>query len=46
MRLGWGELLVIGVVVALLVGGKRLPGLGRALGEAIRDFRKALRGSR
>ena len=42
MSLGWGELLVILAIVVLLVGGRRLPEVGRALGEAIQEFRKAL----
>ena len=43
MNLGWGELLVILVIVLLIVGGRRLPDLGRSLGEAIREFQGALR---
>ena len=35
-RLGLGELLVILGILLLFVGGKRLPQLGRSLGEAIR----------
>ena len=43
MNIGWGELLVIFGVVLLLVGARRLPDIGRSLGEAIREFKKALR---
>ena len=42
-RLGLPELLVILLIVLLVVGGKRLPGLARSLGEAIREFRRALK---
>ncbi len=45
MGLGWGELLVIAVIVLLVVGGKRLPDLGRSLGQALREFQNALRGT-
>ena len=45
MSIGWGELLVILVIVLLLVGARRLPEIGRALGEAVREFQKALRRS-
>lgn len=45
MRVGWGEALLIAAIVLLLVGAKRLPGLARSLGSAIREFRDALRGS-
>ncbi len=38
------EILVIFVVVLLLFGGKKLPELGRAMGEGIREFKKALQG--
>ena len=38
------ELLVILLVVLLLFGGKKLPEVGRALGEGIREFKKALQG--
>ena len=43
MNLGWGELLVILVIVLLIVGGRRLPDIGRSLGEAIREFQGARR---
>ncbi|MBL7666024.1 MAG: twin-arginine translocase TatA/TatE family subunit [Bacteriovoracaceae bacterium] len=41
--LGFGEILIIGVVVLLFFGGKRLPGLGRSLGESIGEFKKGLK---
>ena len=37
------EILVILLVVLLLFGGKKLPEFGRALGEGIREFKKAIR---
>ncbi|MBI4387856.1 MAG: twin-arginine translocase TatA/TatE family subunit [Candidatus Omnitrophica bacterium] len=37
------ELLVIFIVILLLFGGKKLPEFGRALGEGIREFKKALK---
>jgi sec-independent protein translocase protein TatA len=37
--LGMGELLVIGVILAVLFGPSQLPKLGRSLGETIREFR-------
>ncbi len=43
-RIGLPELLVILGVVLLLGGAKRLPEIGRSLGEAIREFRKSLTG--
>ena len=41
----FGELLVILLIVMLVVGAKRLPELGRSLGEAVREFQKAIKGS-
>lgn len=38
------ELLVIFLVVLLLFGANKLPEVGRALGQGIQEFRKALRG--
>ena len=46
MNIGWGELVVILGIVLLLIGGRRLPELGRSLGEAIREFQRALRGGK
>ena len=43
-RLGLGELLVIAGVVLLFVGPKRLPELGKAMGEALRAFQRAVKG--
>lgn len=39
--LGAPELIVILVVALLVFGPKKLPDLGRSLGEAIRGFKKA-----
>ena len=41
--LGFGELLVILLVLVLLFGASKLPQLGSGLGEGIRSFRKAFR---
>lgn len=43
-NLGFSELLVILVVALLVVGPRRLPELGRALGEAVRAFQDSLKG--
>jgi sec-independent protein translocase protein TatA len=36
------HLLFLGVVALLVLGPKRLPGLARALGHGIREFRQAI----
>ena len=38
------ELLVVGLIVVLLFGTKKLPELGAGLGEAIRGFKKSMAG--
>ncbi len=43
-EVGFPELLVILVIALLVFGGKRVPEVARGLGEAIREFQKALRG--
>lgn len=39
--LGTQELIVIGIIVFLLFGAKRIPEIGKGLGGAIREFRDA-----
>ena len=41
--LGWGEIVLILVVVLLLFGAKKLPELARGLGQGIKEFKKATR---
>ncbi len=41
--LGWQELLIILVILALLFGASRVAGLGGALGKGIREFRREAR---
>jgi len=43
MRMGFGEILVVLVVVLLIFGANKIPQLGDALGKGIRNFRKATR---
>jgi sec-independent protein translocase protein TatA len=38
--LGTTELIIIGVVVFLIFGAKRIPEIGKGLGGAIREFRQ------
>lgn len=40
---GLGEMLLVGGVIILLFGAKKLPGLARGLGEGIRNFRGELK---
>lgn len=43
MGLGMPELIIIGVIVLLLFGGKKLPELGAGLGKSIREFKNAFK---
>ena len=42
--LGWQELLIVLVIVALIFGASRVADLGGALGRGIREFRQEARG--
>ncbi len=37
---GWGELLVVLLVILLLFGARRLPDLARSLGKSLSEFKK------
>ncbi len=39
-RFGMGELVIILLIVLVLFGASRLPGIGKALGKAINEFKK------
>jgi len=41
MHLGFGELLLIFLVILLIFGSSKLPQLGDALGRGIKNFKKA-----
>ncbi|MBF0479956.1 MAG: twin-arginine translocase TatA/TatE family subunit [Candidatus Omnitrophica bacterium] len=41
-RIGFGELVVILLVVLLFFGPQKLPELARALGKAIQEFKSAM----
>ena len=43
MRLGALEIILILVVVLVLFGGNKLAGVGKALGQSIRDFKNEIK---
>jgi sec-independent protein translocase protein TatA len=43
-RLGVPELLIIGILVLFMFGGKKLPEMGKGIGEGIRNFKKSISG--
>jgi sec-independent protein translocase protein TatA len=42
--IGIPELLIVLAIVLLVLGPKRLPGLGRSLGGGLRNFKDAIKG--
>lgn len=44
MGLGFFELLLLGIIVMLLFGAKKLPDIGRGLGQGIRNFKGEMKG--
>lgn len=43
MRLGTTEIILIVVLALVLFGGNKLAGVGKALGQSIRDFKKEIK---
>jgi len=39
--IGTTELIIIAVVLLVIFGGKKLPELGKGIGDAIREFKKS-----
>lgn len=42
--IGATELIIIAVILLILFGGKKLPELGKGVGESIKEFKKSLKG--
>jgi len=42
-RIGIWELVIIVILVAVIFGGRRLPELGKGLGQGLANFRRAMR---
>lgn len=45
MNLGFGELLLIFLVILLIFGSSKLPQLGDALGKGIKNFKRSFTGN-
>jgi len=43
--LGLPELIIIGIIVLLMFGGKKLPEIGAGLGKSIKEFKQAFKSS-
>lgn len=42
MGIGFSEYLIIGIVILILYGPKKLPEIGKALGKMVHEFKKGL----
>ena len=45
LGLGVPELLIIAVIILFLFGARRLPEMGKGIGEGIKNFKKSIKGS-
>ena len=45
MNLGFGELLLIFIVILLIFGAGKIPQLGDALGKGIKNFKRSISGN-
>ena len=41
--IGTQDLIIVAVIVVVLFGARKLPELGKGLGQSIRDFKKAMK---
>ena len=42
--IGTTEIIIIAVVILILFGGRKLPELAKGIGDAVKEFKKALGG--
>jgi sec-independent protein translocase protein TatA len=42
-NMGFGEILIIVLVILILFGSKKIPDLAQGLGKGIREFKKAIK---
>jgi sec-independent protein translocase protein TatA len=43
--ISWWEVLILGLIILLIFGPKRLPEMGRQLGRGMREFKDSITGS-
>lgn len=42
--IGWGEILVIALIVLLFFGGKKIPEMMRGIGKGVKSFKDGMNG--
>ena len=42
--IGWGEIVVIALVVLLFFGGKKMPEMRRGIGKGVKSFKDGMNG--
>ena len=42
--IGWGEIVLIALIVLLLFGGRKIPELMRGLGKGVKSFKDGMNG--
>ncbi|HPD34021.1 MAG TPA: twin-arginine translocase TatA/TatE family subunit [Bacteroidota bacterium] len=40
--IGWGEILIIALIILLLFGARKIPEMMKSLGSGIKEFKKAV----
>ena len=43
--IGWGEILVIALIVVLFFGGKKIPEMMRGIGKGVKSFKDGMNGT-
>ena len=41
-NIGWGEILIIALIILLLFGGKKIPELMKGIGKGVSSFKKGM----
>ena len=44
LTIGWGEILIIALIVLLLFGAKKIPELMKGMGKGVKSFKDGLNG--
>jgi len=44
LTIGWGEILLIALIVLLLFGAKKIPELMRGMGKGVKSFKDGMNG--